>query len=157
MLFEVTFDLDGVLADTREAVHEAYAYAGVDMPIGAWGKPAGSWLQDPRRHHLKQKIYPDMLAKYARRLTGADVAEILRAERVRVGVVTNASMGSALAVLRFLDLEVDGLLCANKLVDLALLGPRVHVDDDELPQVCPLIHFQGESIDDLLRMVKDRL
>ena len=129
MVFDVTFDMDGVLADTRAATEAAYRHAGVEMPPGAWGKPAGEWLRDPEVHQLKHDYYPVMLRHFGSPLAGCDVVERLRDDGFKVGVVTNASWRSALAVFTWLELEVDGCFAGHKVDDLAALDPTLHVDD----------------------------
>lgn len=47
------YDLDGVLADTKEFVLQCYRSAEVEPPDDFWGKPWQSWLDDPAKHDLK--------------------------------------------------------------------------------------------------------
>jgi phosphoglycolate phosphatase-like HAD superfamily hydrolase len=133
MLYDVTFDLDGVLADTYEANRHAYASVGVEFPRSAWGLPASAWLKDEELHRAKQEVYATYLEQHLQFLvTGPVVLRFLReVMHLKVAVVTNASFRSANQVMRLLDpgVTVDGLLCGSKIADLAYVRPRCHVDD----------------------------
>lgn len=110
------FDVDGVLADTRECVREAYAVAGVEQPDDVWGISWKLWLpaivgdRAAEVHAAKQEAYAALLQRGgARRLPGADMAEALFDAGHHVYFVTAASRASAAAVLRSLVLPVDYL------------------------------------------------
>lgn len=106
------FDVDGVLADTRDAVRESYAIAGVDQPDDVWGISWKLWLPAivgieaaPHVHGLKQEAYAKLLETgAAQRLPGADAAKALMHDGHHVYFVTAASESSAASVLRALKL-----------------------------------------------------
>jgi phosphoglycolate phosphatase-like HAD superfamily hydrolase len=118
------FDIDGVLADTREAVVESYRLAGVEQPADAWGISWKLWLPElvgdraAEVHVAKQYEYARLLERGAvQRLPGADMAEALLAYGHLVFFVTAASEQSAHAVLRALTLPVTLLWEAELLRD----------------------------------------
>lgn len=156
-LFPVTFDMDGVIADTREAVREAYRQVGVEMPDEAWGRPAHEWVSE-RQHLLKQQIYPQVLtAVGVRRLAGAQVISWLQRDGYRVAVVTNAAYQSATAVLSRAEVTPDALICGDKTETLNHLTPLVHVDDQDVAYPRTLLYScQGVSWlhDEVMRRVK---
>lgn len=129
----VTFDMDGVLADTRKAVAMAYLEAGVEFPASAWGKPYSGWLsvEDAHTvHRIKQAAYPKMLNLYASPLPGTQVLRQLQVRGHSVHVVTNASERSARDVLGWLGLEdVQFTSTPNKRSVLIGLRPVCHIDD----------------------------
>lgn len=144
MLFDVSCDMDGVLADTEDASRRAYASVGVSVPDGAWGAPVSAWLQDEELHAAKQAKYPRFLQMYARPLIGRTVVEMLRDSGLRVCINTNASPPTAFAVLAWLRLEVDGLICQRKLETLNTVEFACHIDDQEVISPVPLIRFNDD-------------
>lgn len=108
------YDLDGVLIDSRQAVREAYAAAGIIMPVDAWGKPWHSWLpglvgNDMRRarrvHIRKNALYPIQLALLGKPLP---LAENVRHELCHgrpTYLLTGASYQATRCALEILGLE----------------------------------------------------
>lgn len=143
----VIFDIDGVIADTREAVADAYREAGVIMPDEAWGHPWPVWLpalvgeeEAPRIHRKKTVAYTRLLASGAAHpLAGAEVALWLLDRDVDVGFVTGASHWAARGVLRAVGIDPDLVFATecsidDKVIALQHFAPTggVYVDDDEL-------------------------
>lgn len=155
MLFAVTFDLDGVLADTRAAVRAAYDAVGIVMPYEAWGRPAHEWV-DEKSHAAKQAIYPAMLVKLAERLPGAEVMQRLQREGRSVAVVTNASFLSATAVLEQFELAPDALMCGQKELTLATLAPACHVDDNNLDYKRAIVSVK-EGVESMYERIRKML
>lgn len=110
------FDVDGVVADTRQAVRQAYTLAGVTQPEEAWGISWKVWLPAlvgdaaAEVHAEKQRQYVKLLEQgAAARLPGADAANALLQAGQHVYFVTAASYASARAVLRLANLPADRL------------------------------------------------
>lgn len=153
----VTFDLDGVLIDSREANIAAYAVAGVRMPEWAWGRPARYWLPGivghgwERVHVEKQRHYPACLRLYGRTLIGAVVARRLAQNGVRTLVVTNASFAGLKAAFDALGdrtwHDFSGGICGDKIGTLETIRPRCHVDDQTIPvNGVPIVPFQNDDL-----------
>lgn len=142
------FDLDGVLVDSREAVRRAYRKVGIEMPLGAWGKPWQEWLPqacggDP---HLAKRVHDMKTLEYAtngvydvRPLPPLDLMHRLDVDGIaRVGVITGASRDAAAALQRiyFPEITVYGTNCAwpekAELLDTMLWFAEnvAYVDDD---------------------------
>lgn len=117
------FDVDGVVADTRPAVREAYRLAGIDQPEEAWGISWKIWLpaiagdHAEAVHQEKQRHYRDLLrdvdAEWAVRRPGADMAQSLIKAGHGVVFVTSASWESAQAVLQQLRFPRELLIGAE--------------------------------------------
>lgn len=122
------FDIDGVIADTRDAVHAAYLQAGIWQPDDAWGISWKRWLpaltDSPEAvHAAKQRAYEEMLRDGYRlkKLPGCDMAHELIDAGHRVYFVTAASMRSAQAVLRHCGLPTI-MLAGSELTPEARVG-----------------------------------
>lgn len=110
------FDVDGVLADTRNAVRLAYRAAGVEQPEEAWGISWKIWLpalvgdRAEEVHLLKQENYEVLIEDGAvDPLPGAAMAKALTEAGHHVHFVTSASQRSAQAVLASLGLDYSWL------------------------------------------------
>lgn len=108
------FDIDGCLADTREAVALSYKMAGVELPEEAWGISWKIWLpaivgkNAPSVHFEKQKHYELLLESGAADpLPGAHLAQALLTASRPVYFVTAASERSARSVLRSVGLDAS--------------------------------------------------
>jgi phosphoglycolate phosphatase-like HAD superfamily hydrolase len=162
----ISFDLDGVLADTKRAVKEAYRVAGVIMPEAAWGKPIEDWLgpetlDDGSSLHLvheaKQLHYPSMLRRYATPLAGTDVVKLLQAQGHKIIITTHASHTSAMDVLTWLQLDVPLFSTTHKARTLQHNLPACHVDDfwfEDCP--VPFVHYI-DDVNDLYDRVKEAI
>jgi hypothetical protein len=104
------YDLDGTLADTKEAVVEAYRSVGVEPPEDFFGKSWQEWLFNSdgslnvEAHTRKNEAYVHMLQHnphLIRRLPMADLAE-----RTGGVILTAASPQSASAVCAVLNLSL---------------------------------------------------
>jgi hypothetical protein len=134
------FDIDGVLADTRQAVTLAYKRAGVELPEEAWGISWKVWLPaivgpDAAQgiHLEKQRHYETLLdAGMVHELPGAHLARALIWLGHPVRFVTAASERSARAVLRSLNLPTDYLYGSE-------LSPSARAE--KLREIAK--HFQG--------------
>lgn len=110
------FDIDGVIADTRDAVKESYRIAGVTQPDDVWGISWKLWLpaltDEPEAvHTLKQEYYEKILASGGvKRLPGADIAQALKAAGHTVAFVTSASQRSARGALSAMGLPTASLM-----------------------------------------------
>lgn len=153
-MFFVVFDIDGVLVDTKELVHQAYRDVGVDMPVGAWGKAWTEWLPEASGspwiaqgvHDLKTKRYIDLLTESPPpRLSGGEALEIIMSEGLcDVAFATGASRESAALILMQLGVNLDlhtnicGATAPMKTMTLAMLrgsaleNDVVYIDDDEV-------------------------
>lgn len=107
-----TFDVDGVLADTRNAVRLAYHCAGVEQPDEAWGISWKLWLPSlvgdraEEVHRLKQMYYESLIDDGAvDPLPGAAMAQALVNAGHFVHFITAASPRSAHAILDSLGLD----------------------------------------------------
>lgn len=94
------FDLDGTLIDNEEAVRYAYLRAGVVMPSGAWGKPAGNWCTE-EQHKMKQAFYLNSLAEYGREGPALIAWNVCAGSK---SIITGASLRSAHDSLDFLEI-----------------------------------------------------
>jgi len=124
------FDLDGTLIDSGRAVLAAYRAAGLEPPPDFWGKPFNAWSDDWRAHDKKNKLYPEMLKKFGKRLPCADLMEITGGH-----ILTGASRDATLYALQFLNLHVEGIHTdcddAEKLRQLGQQEePGIYFDDD---------------------------
>ena len=149
-----SFDLDGVIVDTEQAVREAYKIAGVDMPEDAWGRGAGNWLEEaagsPERaaaaHLMKQEVYPRMLEEHCKLLAGHVLVHELLGAGHEVIVVTLASLRSAkdaLAVVQLAD-KVQVYSTTDKNTVLHSVRPAFHVDDRPFRSEVPIIAFEND-------------
>ena len=151
----VTFDLDGVLIDSRRAVEAAYEYVGITLPPDAWGKPATEWLPQVaggnwcKVHEHKNAVYRDALRRHARPLVGASYFARLQLLDYDVGIVTAASYAAATAALNFLGLSPLFIASApdGKAKVLNLLKPRFHIDDMPVPDAqIPVLIYHDATI-----------
>lgn len=127
------FDLDGCLVDTREAVETAYRMAGVEMPVGAWGKPWREWCS-PHVHELKNHFYPSCLVYYLQPGPALPLWKRLTGNRV---ILTGASLEALeavsveLPVLRLASYAVVECTRQRKHEELLkLTGGGTYYDDD---------------------------
>lgn len=112
----VIFDIDGTLADTREATAQAYARAGVRYYDRDFGLRWQDWLPErvgthtlaEQVHSAKTQHYVQILQETgARELPAAHLARRLsETPAVRIGFATGASVASASAILRCLGLDL---------------------------------------------------
>lgn len=133
------FDVDGVLADTRQAVKDAYFAVGVDQPDDVWGLSWRLWLpaivgdDAPQRHAAKQIFYENALKNGdLPRLAGADLARALIDAGNVVHFVTAASERSACAVIEAVELPTELLWDSELSADArcaALKGIASHCVD----------------------------
>lgn len=176
----VAFDLDGVLADTRHAVTEAYRRVGVKMPDDAWGKPMHEWLPSivgstwraTILHGKKQQVYGKLVAEgKITALPGVLCARRLShpLSRAHTGVVTGASAPSAYAVLQAIDCKIPvwGDSCTtNTKIDVlqtirSLRPERTHVyvDDSAVGEMIAdgagwhFVHYTTQDSDQLTQDV----
>lgn len=160
----VTFDMDGVLADTEKAVRKAYWAVGVEMPANAWGMPADEWLpglvgrQADDIHLAKTLVYPAVLSQFGRELAGGEVLRHIRNDGHDVAIVTHASVEAAKTVRDWLNLlDVDVHPTKDKANTLMALNAFVHVDDQEVKHApCLVVPFVN-NVDTLYARVKEVL
>lgn len=135
---KVIYDLDGTLVDTREAVRQAYAVAGVVMPDDAWGKPAQDWLprvcDDPIvAHQLKCVAYANALRYHGRQLP---LLQELSFHKQTVTVITGASRQAVNTLYKmgilpsFVKVVAVQQTRRSKVDWLARHGWGTYVDDD---------------------------
>jgi phosphoglycolate phosphatase-like HAD superfamily hydrolase len=135
------FDLDGVLIDTRKANKAAYVAAGVEYPLGAYGRSWQEWLPDACKRagkdvdvvrDLKAKWYPSALRSYAVHLPLANVIHPIH-ELHDVTIVTSGSKSNAQSALDFLGIQGIDWACnlsSNERVAwLDAFSPGVYFDD----------------------------
>lgn len=110
------FDLDGVIADTHDAVRAAYHEVGVDMPDDAWGKPWVDWLVDlvggdrtkaESLHSMKTVEYRRMIRMG--RVIELPAAAVVRELGGRAIVVTSSARSTAGILLDVLGIGKDRL------------------------------------------------
>ena len=128
------FDLDGTLADTREAVRLAYveALGGLEPPQNFFELTWREWLpmltgvHAEEVHARKNELYID---KYVRRVVATpmmDVVHELARHRSDIRVLTSASADAALAVLGQIDNR--SILATNVFADLTKKGKAEHLE-----------------------------
>ena len=160
----IVFDLDGVLADTRAIVREAYQRAGVHMPDWAWGQPWEMWLQNPFVHARKQELYHGMIrARLVKPLSGLDLLLWAR-ETWPVGILTSSSEESAKMLVHSFGLAEDTLLGAGCSADekreqLQLAQAKVYVDDiaTNAPitdRICGFVHYVPGTEDRMMKEIR---
>jgi hypothetical protein len=94
------FDLDGTLADTREAVTIAYRSVGVEPPPDFFGKPWREWLTDAALHEAKNQVYREIAPHYIK------PTPLVKLFKLTGGmIITGASAEAANVVLRALHLS----------------------------------------------------
>jgi haloacid dehalogenase-like hydrolase len=154
----VTFDVDGVLFDTKTSVYESYLQAGVEMPESAWGKRWQDWLPElckkPEEvHDKKNLIYPTILKELGRPLPGAYCLDFLKRMEINVCVVTSASREAAKLITNLIDVQVPIFAsCLSKKSTLKLIAPTgVHIDDFQVivPDEWLLIHYTTQTSEEL--------
>jgi len=162
VIYEISFDLDGVLAHTRAAVWKAYQIAGVDMPPAAWGEPMENWLpkivgkRAAEIHAKKQEVYKDCL-EHAHVLAGYGVAQRLLDEGHVVFVTTHASQKSAEDVVQWLGLDVPVFSVTEKAKFLRGANADVHIDDNPFSSsFVPIVEFINHE-DTLYRKIMEVL
>lgn len=99
----VVSDIDGVVANTKPLVVEAYRRAGVEMGEENWGKPVHEWLKQPNYreiHQRKNREYMTLLREGELEiLPAAEQLRDIRESGVHVGFATSASKFAAQQVL----------------------------------------------------------
>lgn len=130
--FNIVFDLDGTLVDSKDALIAAYEFAGVKNPepllATAWPK----WCT-LEQHSIKNDVYPSMLKRYGKLLPLAKFAS-----KGNWPVITFASRRGVDAVREVFDLELNvfryGCGVSTKAECLKQLHhrgvPRMYVDDN---------------------------
>lgn len=94
------YDLDGTLADTREAVLTAYRAVGVEPPADFFGLPWKAWLKDAELHAAKNRVYREIAPQYIR------PTKLVELYRLTGGIIiTGASENAARTVLSALDIN----------------------------------------------------
>lgn len=171
----VSFDVDGVLVDTRGLVRRAYEEAGVvlgdDEFDRVWGLPWHLWLPDrfggsvplaTVAHRAKNRAYARILeTSVLPTLPPLDVIRELLSHTASVRLLTGMSRAAADVVLAQLRLPttllaMTGAAPADKLAWCGSRPPRhVHLDDDErvvrllLAGRCNVIHYTGQPAAEL--------
>lgn len=155
------FDLDGVLADTRSAVRDAYAIAGVAMPDEAWGHPWMTWLPKYLGGNVlaARELHTRKTIAYAEMVRTGQVSELPAAGVVRaltrrtppsVLVLTSASMDSARPLMHALHLKTNILagvqLTLSQRVGMvtewAHISPGAYFDDDRAQAEVVVAHLE---------------
>lgn len=98
---QYAFDLDGTLADTREAVLTSYRAVGVEPPLDFYGKTWKEWLNDATLHHRKNAHY---IAHGVKLVKPTKMVELMKL--VDGFVITGASAAAAEAVLEHIGLPM---------------------------------------------------
>lgn len=137
----VSFDLDGTLVDTRDAVRRSYRIAGVEMPDYAFGLPWQEWLpqlvddtlEATQIHQTKTSIYLDILNSDGpppfKILPATLIARKLLSDRenrlhsIGVSVITAATSVATLRILDLIGLK-PSITCSN----VTLLERLKHLD-----------------------------
>lgn len=161
----VVFDVDGVLIDTREQVHEAYARCGVTMPPEAFTKSWTEWLPDlaggvfaaTRIHKRKTQVYLQLLDEMPPKVLPA--GRMLREYRgagLDMHAITSASEESVcqalvragLGFVPVLGFELDRK-SKNTILQEKFVKPGVYVDDNGSFRVTAsgwrFVHYRGQS------------
>jgi beta-phosphoglucomutase-like phosphatase (HAD superfamily) len=130
------FDMDGVLADTKTAVLQAYRLAGVEPPFNFFGLPVTSWMSEndmkDGKHKLKNQFYKHECSHLIKPLP------LIRLQQITHGaILTGASEEAAKVVLERLDIPRPdtlhtGLTVLEKIKTLNLLSVCGHYFDDNL-------------------------
>jgi phosphoglycolate phosphatase-like HAD superfamily hydrolase len=125
----LAFDLDGTLADTREAVKQAYIRAGADAALvdANWGKPWRTWT-DGETHARKNTIYLRDTIGLVKRLPPMNMF----ANKFSI-IVTGASLVAAEAVCKKLGIRPRNifpeLTAEGKANLLDEMHPGIFIDD----------------------------
>lgn len=140
-------DIDGVLIDSRELVHESYRRVGVNMPESAWGHPWKTWLPAAvgsydlakQLHDEKTKEYIEVLKSGTVPINALPLAHVMTAleqrDDTQVYYVTGASLPVAQIILSELGLNTDALLAAG-------------ISTDDRYDIMKTISSSGTYVDD---------
>lgn len=126
------FDLDGTLADTKEAVLRSYRAAGVEPPPDFWGRPSKEWLQDNLAHRRKNELYKQLAPLLIKIMPAFEIAKQNEKNCI---VMTGASRSAAEVVLKSIGLKPVELHCgltATEKVEILnkRQDPGIYYDDD---------------------------
>lgn len=91
------YDLDGTLADTKEAVRSAYMDVGVTPPWDFYLLTWQEWLSNEELHAAKNAVY---LRKYVKTVKPLPLANLF--QHTGGTIITGASMSAAFAVTQHL-------------------------------------------------------
>lgn len=167
----VVFDLDGVLADTRELVVRAYADVGVIMPPEVWGRPWHEWLHSVTLHAAKTERYVQLIREGAldEHVTSVcGLLQRLQLEGIPTAILTGASYEAATVFIdrylcnhapMLLGYSCDMRVKKTALVHLSVKYHVTYVDDDPIWQnefsdtEVHFVHYHGQDSDDLYREV----
>lgn len=114
------FDMDGVIADTKQLVLKAYRHAGVRMRNDQWGLPWQDWLPDAvggsfadacETHERKNKIYMTLLRKEGVPLLppAAVFLKMYYNSSVELCLLTGASRAAATRILDEIGVDPDAI------------------------------------------------
>lgn len=129
------FDLDGTLADTRDAVMAAYQEAGACPPPNFHLLTWKEWLKDEKIHNRKNQIY---LSKYVKTIRPLPLANLF--QHTGGTIITGASMSAAFAITQHLFPGTLVNIChsltmAGKVQVLKRISDRGIVFDDSLETI----------------------
>lgn len=139
---QLAFDLDGTLADTKEAVIESYIRAGAprEQVEANWGKPWKVWC-DAEMHARKNQIYLRDCIGRVKRLPPVN----LFANKFSI-ILTGASLVAAEAVCKRLGIRpreiFPELTAEGKANLLDGLFPGLFIDDDAA--ACEAVRRRGK-------------
>ena len=169
----ISFDLDGVLLNSRPLVRRAYRRAGLEMPDDEWNRVWGlSWTEwlpqlmggvfEARRlHEAKNRAYAHILREETIRFTTAvHYFRELQQDGLTPYVVTCASEVAATLVLQRLDLtpmQVSAGLSVAEKISKINAHNLIHIDDDlvVIQSIRDGIHYVGQSVEELRRSVTE--
>lgn len=95
------YDLDGTLADTRQAVLLSYRAVGVEPPPDFFGKPWREWLNDEDLHRRKNEVYAEYVRTHVKPTRLVDTFK-----KTGGFIITGASYRAAHMVMSSIGIEL---------------------------------------------------
>jgi hypothetical protein len=99
-----SFDLDGTLIDSREAVYASYVEVGVSPPADFFSRPWQEWLNDETLHNRKNVVYVQKIP-LIKPLPLMELYKDLRSRLHLPTIMTGASKVAAHAIANYFNLD----------------------------------------------------
>lgn len=166
MTFSISFDVDGVLIDSKPLVERAYALAGVELDGSEWGRPWQSWMvarygeRAEELHALKNMHYRELLAE-AKPTSATRLARFIGSELV---IVSSASLLATRSVCNHFGLSPYPHWTYTEMIGVAKISlvnetRLIHIDDDQtiVRAVDYGVLYAGQPVEDLLMQITERM